>query len=293
MERDTSGEETTATAARRDELRQTLGRLSRTGELPTLPSVATTALSIARDPDANVDQLCRAVQTDVGIAARILRVANSAIYGRRTVCKNLRDAVTTLGMRTMQDVLSAAALRSVLDLRNPVAQRLWDHALAVGIAAEEIGRATRAVRPGGAFIPGLFHDVGRIVFYLGDPTGYDAVVENETNAANELEIGHFEREWYGFDHNEAGAVLATDWGLPAEFCDAIRWHHAPAKAPTNERLARLVATADYLAYRMELGASNGAPERRAAQVHALPLDDEEELIARVREAFTAERGQFE
>ena len=53
---------------RRAELRTTLGRLSRTGELPTLPSVATSALNIARDPEGDIDQLCRAIQMDVGIA---------------------------------------------------------------------------------------------------------------------------------------------------------------------------------------------------------------------------------
>ena len=288
----TEPQDTPATEARRAELRAALGRLSRTGELPTLPAVATSALAIARDPDADIDQLCRAIQTDVGIAARVLRVANSAMYGRRTVCKSLRDAVTTVGMRTMQDVLSAAALRSVLDLRDPVAQRLWDHALAVGIAAEELARITGTVRRGGAFIPGLFHDVGRIVFFLADPVAYGAVVQQEATASNDAPIGTSEHAWCGFDHSEAGAALASDWGLPTEFVDAVRWHHDPTKAPVGDRLARLIATADYVAYRIGLGASDGAPEQRAGQA-TITLDDEDAFIAQVREAFAAERSLFD
>ena len=281
-----------AAEARRASLRTTLGRLSRTGELPTMPSVATSALSIARDPDAEVEQLCHAIQTDVGIAARVLRVANSAVYGRRTVCKNLRDAVTTVGMRTMQDILSAAALRSVLDLHDPVAQRLWDHALAVAIAAEELARVTGTVRRGGVFIPALFHDVGRIVFFLGDAVSYDAIVRKEIEPGESGSVGAIEREWYGFDHAETGAVLASDWGLPAEFCDAIRWHHDPASASTGDRLARLIAAADSVVYRIGLGATEAPPVTRAAQAVGLSIDDEDGFVEHVREVFAAERAQF-
>lgn len=277
---------------RRAELRATLGRLSRTGELPTLPSVATSALSIARDPEADVDRLCRAIQTDIGIAARVLRVANSAIYGRRTVCKSLRDAVTTVGMRTMQDILSAAALRSLLDLKNPVAQRLWDHSLAVAIAAEEVGRATGRIRHGGAFLPALFHDVGRIVFFLSDPVGYDEVLRFEVDDHSAAELGRTEREWYGFDHAEAGAALAADWGLPADFCDAIRWHHDPSQATTGSALAHLIAAADFVVYRIGLGACAGDAEARAAHAEGLDMDDES-FTTQVRDSFASERAVYQ
>jgi putative nucleotidyltransferase with HDIG domain len=279
--------------ARRANVLATLGRLSRTGELPTMPSVATSALAIARNPDSEVDELCRAIQTDIGIAARVLRVANSAMYGRRTVCKGLRDAVTTVGMRGMQDILSAAALRSLIDLREPAAQRLWDHSLAVAIAAEELARVTGTVRRGTAFIPGLFHDVGRIVLFLGDPAGYAAMVAAEMGQGESGSVGAVERELHGFDHSEAGAALASDWGLPPEYCAAARWHHAPSSAPAGDRLARLIAAADALTYRIGLGASECSAETRAPQAAGFVVEDEDAVLAEVQERFAAERAQFD
>ena len=74
----------------RQRVRNTLTRLSRTGSLPTLPAAASAALNIARDPEADVQHVCEVIHTDVGLAARIIRAANSAAIGRRTPAKSLR-----------------------------------------------------------------------------------------------------------------------------------------------------------------------------------------------------------
>ena len=78
---------------RRQRIRQTLTHLSRTGELPSLPGAASAALSLARSPDASIEGVCELVETDVGLAARVLRLANSAAYARRTPARTVRDAV--------------------------------------------------------------------------------------------------------------------------------------------------------------------------------------------------------
>ena len=83
--------------ALREHVRSTLTRLSRTGELPALPAAATAALAIARDPEAGVESLCTVIRTDVGLSARILRAANSAAYARRVPARTLAEAVLTLG----------------------------------------------------------------------------------------------------------------------------------------------------------------------------------------------------
>ena len=74
-------------------------------ELPTLPHAATAALALARTPDADADQLCEVIRTDVGLAARILRVANSTAYVRRAPARSIHDAVLALGLRKTCDVL--------------------------------------------------------------------------------------------------------------------------------------------------------------------------------------------
>src|SRR5436189_2658061 len=126
-------------------VRSTLARLSQTGALPTLPAAASAALAMARDPEADVDKLCRVIQTDLGLSARVLRVANSAALGRRNPARKLQEAVITIGLRKTCDILVAACAKRLYEGATARAEELWNHSLAAGVAAEELARVTRTV----------------------------------------------------------------------------------------------------------------------------------------------------
>ncbi len=270
-------------AALRDCVRSTLTRLSRTGELPTLPATATAALAVARDPEAGVDELCKVIRLDVGLSARILRVGNSPAYARRTPAKTLRDAVLTIGLRKACDLLVAASARRLFESSRR-ASDLWGHALATAIAAEELARVTRAIDPAMAFLPGLFHDVGRIAFMLADPVAHDVIVglvDEGAGTPSELERG-----WYGFDHADAGAILAEDWGLAPEQCEGIRWHHRPADAEgPGQGLAAVVQAADALAYAIGWGSYATHAPTLDLQALGIAPDEAETFHERVLQAF--------
>ncbi len=268
-------------------VRSTLARLSQTGALPTLPAAASAALGMARDPEADVDKLCRVIQTDVGLAARVLRVANSAALGRRNPARKLQEAVITIGLRKTCDILVAACAKRLYEGATAHAEELWNHSLAVGVACEELARTTRRVDVGCAFLPGLFHDVGRVAFLLADETAADVIEGLVANG--EGEKSYFEREWYGFDHAEAGAILAEDWGLALELCDAIRWHHEPSEAGAARELALLLNAADALAYRIGCGSGAEPPASVGTAALGLAPEDEAALTERIRTVWTEQR----
>ncbi len=275
---------------RRERVRTTLINLSRTGELPALPQAASAALALARKPDADTEELCDLIATDVGLAARILRIANSTAYVRRAPARTIHDAVLALGMRKTCDVLVAACFRQLHRDPGGHAQRLWHHALAVAIATEELARATRRIDPAVAFLPGLFHDVGRIAFLLADCTSVDVIqglVEAGGGARPALE-----EEWYGFDHAVTGAVLAADWGLDPEQCDAIRCHHDPTRASGGRTLALLLSAADTIATAIGCGTGTALDARDAFVELGVSTDDETGCATRVQALFAEQRELF-
>lgn len=286
------GEPNIHQGAARERVSSTLKRLSRTGALPTLPAVASSALGLVRDPEADIDELCNIIQTDVGLSARVLRIANSAALGRRRPARKLSDAVVTVGLRKTCDVLVAACARQLYDKSSPRAEGLWNHALATAVASEEIAKKTRRVDAGRSFLPGLFHDVGRIAFLLADEVSLDVI--DQLVEADEGDRVGLETEWYGFNHAEGGAILAEDWGLALEQCDAIRWHHDPGSAGAAQDLALNLQVADGIAYVIGYGASDRKPpDPSTLTTVGVEEDDVEPLIERIVDVVEEHRKLLE
>jgi HD-like signal output (HDOD) protein len=269
----------------RERVREPLARLRRTGALPALPQAALAALAIARDPDADADRLCRVIETDVGLAARVVRVANSAAYVRRKVATTLQAAVLTIGLRKTCDILVAAGARRLYGVASRQAESLWSHALASALACEELARLTRVVEPGVAFLPGLFHDVGRIALFVADPAAFRTIDDADPHRPVR------ETERFGLDHAQVGGVLTEDWGVAAEQADAIRWHHEPAQARLGRELATLIHAADALVYGADRGLGPTRPrDGMALAPFGLSPEDEADCAERVRAAFAEHRA---
>jgi len=274
----------------RDHVRSTLTRLSRTGELPALPAAATAALGIARDPDAGVEALTQVIRRDVGLSARILRAANSAAYARRVPARSLGEAVLTLGLRRTCDLLVAAGARQLFRQIPNQAERLWNHALASALVAEELARETAACDPHLVFLPALFHDVGRIAFLLADDEAFAAVHPGDREATVAADA---ERAWYGFDHAEAGAILAEDWGLVHEQVDAIRWHHQPSQAEQGLVQSAILNVADAGAYTMGYGGGAARViDQPGRDVLRLTAERHAAAMLAARENFALHRDLF-
>jgi HD-like signal output (HDOD) protein len=272
-------------------IRETLAGLSKTGGLPTIPPVVSSALAAIRDPDVEVGEVCRIVRTDVGIAARVLGVSNSVVYARRRVHRTLEEAMIAVGLATVQEVLLTASLRSLYDASKPVVSGLWDHALATGIACQELAAVLDYGNRAGAFLPGLFHDVGRLAFFTCDPAAYEVIARVLAGSGGDRRA--LEREWFGFDHAEAAAALAADWSLTAEACSAIRWHHEPEHAGIGRALARLVTVADQLVQTIGLGGFPAAPLSPGILDAHLSPEDQASFGARIRAAFEEQRKLFQ
>ncbi len=271
----------------RARIRVALTQLARTGRLPALPRVATAALAISRDPDADIQELARILQTDVGLTARVLRVANSPAYGRRLQARSVAEAVTTLGFRKTCDILVAICVRQFYLGPGVHAAALWNHGLAVAVAAEELAQRTRRVPPGTVFLPGLLHDIGRIAFMLADQRSFEQLQARID--AGELSSMALERECYEFDHAQVGGILAEDWGLVPEQCDAIRFHHEPDWADSARELATVINGADRLAYLIGVGTHALAPQDVSLGPFGLSDAEEAACATRVREAYDAQR----
>ena len=129
------------------------------------------------------------VKQDPGITARVLRVANSALYGVRGGVATLRHAVQLLGLESVRGIAAAACFN-----RNSARSRaeasidgeeLHVHCIATALAAEALAKATGGGFAAQAFIAGLLHDFGVLarLAMIAEPTRH-ATAQNESREAD-------------------------------------------------------------------------------------------------------------
>jgi len=251
---------------------------SRVRDLPALPAALREILGALRDQDMRTDRFAALIERDQALCARTLRLANSAFYGLQGRVGSVHDALQLLGLRTVGNMMTAAALAAHADLSRCAGfefRSYWRHSVAVSIAAREIAQAC-GNDSDQACVTGLLHDAGKLALAAYFPAELSAALELSHSA--DLEPVEAERTVLCMDHAEVGGIVAQHWFLPPALVFAIRHHHAPPAlaagcAPAGAWLVDTVHLADAMVH-----ALNIAKDPRES-VSGISLDSWERLGA--------------
>jgi HD-like signal output (HDOD) protein len=200
------------------------------------------------DPQSTAHEVAQVIGRDPGLAARILRVANSAYYGASGSVATLERAFVVLGVDAVRGIAAAACLdrATVRALRSsPIEiESMLRHAVSVACAAESLARVSHRSLASEAFIAGLLHDFGVMLQLQVDRARLLEVIA-ALGAGPGRNPRTVERSVGCIGHEHCAAVVFRAWHLPETLVAAIGNHHAPAAAPPDSRrLAALVHLAD-------------------------------------------------
>jgi len=229
--------------------------LSRVNEISSLPEITTRIVRVVEDPKSTAQDMHEIVRNDPALAAKILKVVNSAFYGLPSQIASLDRAIVMLGMSAVKNIALAASLSRLFragQLSEKFdARDLWTHCMAVGVCARMLAHASHA-QAEEIFVAGLVHDLGLLVEYQLFPDQLRQVVETcEKTGENFLEV---ERRTFGVDHQLFGAALAARWKFPPGLRSAITYHHNPdALKPDMRRFVNFINVADTICCENELG----------------------------------------
>lgn len=183
--------------------------------LPVLPEIAQRVMQMTHDPDVGMKDLAKVIREDQVITLKLLKLANSAVYGGLTEIKDLDAACARLGMANVAGTVVAIANSNMYRAKSPrhktMMQGLWRHALASAHCAGQL--ATAMAEPGvdTLFVAGLIHDVGKVLLlHLAADETHAAIAP--LRASDEL----FDEVMRVF-HAILGFYMTQQWNLPAEF----------------------------------------------------------------------------
>jgi putative nucleotidyltransferase with HDIG domain len=268
-----------------DENSQAAAIVNQATDLLPVPAVAHKVLQLMQSDDTAETDIEEAIAADPALSARILKIANSALFGRRTAASTIGQSIACLGPRTVRSVVFAASMRSVYSTPRLADHLLWEHAMGVSLASAELAQLTGAVPADEAFTAGLLHDIGKLLFKAHDPVTHETVIQqiyNEGVSALAAEI-----EAFGVGHPEIGEQVLTKWGFPPELVAPVALHHAAAEDGADVPPgAHIVALADATCHHLGIGnrtadgdlALADFPSARALELAAADLN-------RLAEAF--------
>jgi len=251
----------------------------RVRELPALPQTLAEVRGLIERDDVSFDALAAAISHEPALAADLLRLANSSLYGLAGRVRSVRDAISVLGLRQLGMLLTAAAIRS--SLRPDAAHGFdalvhWRHGVASGLCAHQLAIELRTERDA-AFTAGLLHDLGRLALACVAPEPLARA--QALSLAQDLPMLDAEQRCLGTDHAAFGALVAGHWHFGGDIVEAIRRHHGPdaqAAQPGLPVLVDIVHCADAMVHALDLNALpyEGVPRIEPLSWNRLGLSDE-------------------
>lgn len=239
------------------------------GDLPPLPHVAAQALSLIEDPDVTAGRLTELLGGDTALAARVLKIANSAMFSRQREITTLNQAIMTIGFKTLKGVIVAATLRQLNRKFGAVEQMLWENSTCTAIAARTISQRLKRPYAEESFLLGLLHDLGKLVLMRQVSKEYEQIVIGTTKGVTFVEL---EQKDLGFSHALIGALVAKKWNFSLDTCQVILHHHdviaMPPKSELDEKTA-IIQTADAIAHALGYGHKEGYPDQMPVAIGML------------------------
>ncbi len=256
-------------------------RIDRGFETPSVPLVLTRIIQILADNASSAKQLEELILHDPSLSARILRLANSAFYSFRYEVRTISHAITLLGLDVVKSLAIGVSIFESFTqgMRKEAAliNGLWMHSFGTALLAQEIWNRSGDRKEGEfAFLCGLLHDLGKVVFFKNYAARYAQMFVQE-KAENGPEIAVLEVEQFGIDHAAVGAILAKQWGLPPDLASVIGEHHAALASEIQ--MVAAVSLADILSKKHEIGYSGD---------HYIPLD-----LTKIQARLNIEADAFE
>lgn len=195
-----------------EELKLTIGRVD---SLPPAPRMYIELVRLMRDPDVGMAEIAYVLSQDPALAAKVLRLCNSAMFSAGREITDMRSAVTRLGLGTLRQLVLAS-------------ETFGQAGAATGIDRESMQtRALATSRLAGKLLAGPSAD-------LAVTAGLLAEVGLLLPGTGDTQASEYDGESPGIaprspGYAEAGAYLLGLWGLPTPIVEAVAHQFRPRR----------------------------------------------------------------
>jgi HD-like signal output (HDOD) protein/CheY-like chemotaxis protein len=207
------------------------GLIAQMRQVPSPPTTYFKVVEEMRSPRASLERIGELIAEDPAITAKVLQLANSAVFGLELQVNQPLEAIAYIGLETTKALVLLVHTVSSFEetkLAGFSVDELWRHSVSTGQMAQKIA----LMEKGGlevaeqAFAAGLLHDIGKLLFCANLP----GLFAKTLKLAREDKCNFWEAEMQLFPnagHAELGGCILGIWGLPRPIVEAVALHHSP------------------------------------------------------------------
>ncbi len=224
-------------------------------EFPTLPTIYTQLLEVMANPRSTVADVANIISQDISSSTKILKHVNSPVYHLQAEVDTISQAIFYIGFNEVKNLVITLSIMDIFGDKRSESKfniiDLWKHSIAVGVITRIIGQLIGIKNIENYFLSGVIHDIGKLFFLKTMKDEYSNVIEyvNENNVL----IHQAEQKVLGFDHMQAGGLLAKKWKLPQTITNSIINHSTGKVKEQVDIQVSCVHLADIVARIMEFG----------------------------------------
>ena len=160
--------------------------LTRVREFPTLSAFFSSLSGAINNPNANINDIAEIIEKDQASVTKLLRIANSSIYGFRSRISNVSQAILFIGFEEVKNILLTLKVINLfrtfdeeIKFVNPI--DFWKQSIGTGVIARMIGMNIGIQNNDILFLSGITHNIGKLLFYLTIPEEYEKVLKARKN----------------------------------------------------------------------------------------------------------------
>lgn len=217
--------------------------LDKIQEVCPLPATAQRVAQLAADPKTRLEQIAAVLATDPALTAEVMRIANSAAFGRSRQIGELEQAVLLIGAAQIHDMALAMGMLAAFRTKAELSFNFHDRAVVAGSIARGLAEKVGLPDKSEMFVCGLLSEIGAMACAVVDSAEYAKLWQR---AGNHQEREQLEQERYGATSREVAGRLLRRNGLPESVARAVEADAGNASAGTQARVTAFARRAAHV-----------------------------------------------
>lgn len=203
-----------------------------------LPDVCLRLREVLDDHRSDADDIARLISVDPSLTAKILKLANSALFRFPSQVDSISRAVNVVGGEALYNLSvaeTANAAFKTFDSHLIDQEKHWNESVYCGMAAKYLARHVGLRGSERFFVTGILHNLSELVMAKYDPKGYERYL------AEDSKLLPWEKQQlvFGFDFAHLSGLILERWQLPLPLFYPVRNLHNLQKQANEVDIALL------------------------------------------------------